>query len=268
MNRTFHLAVTVLFSCCAVFSFTQTTTPPPEQKPVRGSSIEQATRAAQVADAKREHFSSGPLEVLSDTKGVDLGSYLQLVEAHIRSNWHNLIPASARAPLKKKGNVIIEFAILKNGNVAGMKFDSTSGDVALDRAAWGSITGSNPYRPLPTEFRDQYLKLRFTFHYNPDRASESGIKVSISPPDGVKVPVGGSEVVVATVTGSTNIAVKWSVTGSGCSDSTCGTMDGDMYLAPKVLPSPPSVVLTATSEADSTVSSSVRVQLVQPDPSR
>jgi hypothetical protein len=43
--------------------------------------------------------------------------------------------------------------------------------------------------------------------------------------------------------------VKWSVTGVGCSGPACGMMSGDMYLAPKVLPSPSSVVLTATSEA-------------------
>lgn len=130
----------------------------------------------------------------------------------------------------------------------------------------GSITASNPYQPLPTEFRDKYLKLRFAFHYNPDKASESGIKVSISPNDGRKVPVGGSGVFVATVTGNKNTDVKWNVTGSGCSGDTCGTMSGDLYLAPKVLPSPSSVVLTATSEADSTASAWVTIQLVQPEP--
>jgi hypothetical protein len=177
---------------------------------------------------------------------------------------------------------VIEFAILKHGTVTGMRLVSTSGDVTLDRAAWGSITSSNPYPPLPTKFGDKFLGLRFTFYYNPDKAdvagdptnptdqssSKSGIKVSISPTDGGKVPIGGFEVVDATVTGSTNAAVKWRVTGMGCSGSTCGIMSADMYLAPKVLPSPPSVVLTATSEADPTASASVRVQLVPPDPPR
>ena len=226
---------------------------------------------------------TGPIEILTDTMGVDFKPYLnQVILPAVRNNWYNLIPESARAPRMIKGKVTIEFAILKDGTVAGMRLVSTSGDVALDRDAWGAITTSNPFPPLPTEFRGQYLGLRFTFYYSPGKAdlagapasptgqssSKSGVKVSISTPDGGNVPIGGFEVVDATVTGTTNTAVKWSVTGMGCSGSACGMMSGDMYLAPKVLPSPPSVVLTATSEADSTASASVRVQLVPPDPPR
>jgi TonB family protein len=112
----------------------------------------------------------GPLEVLSDTMGVDFGPYLQRVLHDVKVNWYNLIPESAKAPIMKKGKVTIEFAILKNGSVAGMRLVSTSGDVALDRGAWGGITGSNPFPPLPSEFGGQYLALRFAFYYNPDRA--------------------------------------------------------------------------------------------------
>jgi TonB family protein len=111
----------------------------------------------------------GNLEVLSDTMGVDFGPYLARVLHDVRINWYNLIPEVARAPLMKKGKVAIEFAILKDGSVAGMKLDAQSGDVSLDRAAWGGITGSNPFPPLPNEFGGQYLLLRFRFYYNPDR---------------------------------------------------------------------------------------------------
>jgi len=45
-----------------------------------------------------------------------------------------------------------------------------SGDVALDRAAWGAITGSNPFPPLPKEFPGQNLGLLFRFYYNPDKS--------------------------------------------------------------------------------------------------
>jgi outer membrane biosynthesis protein TonB len=68
--------------------------------------------------------------------GVDFGRYLQRVMHDIRMNWYNLIPYQARPPLMEKGKVTIEFAILKNGKVAGMKRVSTSGVEALDRAAW------------------------------------------------------------------------------------------------------------------------------------
>jgi TonB family protein len=109
----------------------------------------------------------GALEVLSDTQGVDFGPYLSRVLQAVRMNWYNIIPEAARPPLLERGKVSIEFAILPNGNVAGMKIISPSGDVSLDRAAWGGITASNPFAPLPSEFHGPYLALRFHFYYNP-----------------------------------------------------------------------------------------------------
>jgi TonB family protein len=110
----------------------------------------------------------GQLDILSDTMGVDFGPYLARVVQNVRGNWYNIIPEVARPPLMKKGKLSIEFAILKDGKVAGMKLATGSGDVALDRAAWGGITASNPFSPLPQEFGGQYLYLRFNFFYNPD----------------------------------------------------------------------------------------------------
>jgi len=109
------------------------------------------------------------LDILSDTMGVDFGPYLSRVLEDIRRNWYNLIPEEARAPLMKQGKVSIRFVINKDGSVAGMKVLYPSGDVALDRAAWGGVTASNPFQRLPGEFRGPYLALACTFYYNPDR---------------------------------------------------------------------------------------------------
>jgi TonB family protein len=111
----------------------------------------------------------GNLEVLSDTQGVDFGPYLSRVVDAVRRNWYTLIPEAARAPLLKRGKVAIEFAILPDGKVAGMKITGVSGDVSLDRAAWGGITASNPFAPLPSEYHAPYLALRFRFYYNPQK---------------------------------------------------------------------------------------------------
>ncbi len=147
-----------------------------------GSAIEQAARAAA---ANRGGYGGGGgdygmstggggktgsnMDILSDTMGVDFGPYLQRVLTAVRMNWYNLIPESARAPLMEKGKVSIDFAITKNGTVAGLTITGKSGDVALDRAAMGGIVGSNPFPPLPAEFRGNYLALRFHFFYNPDK---------------------------------------------------------------------------------------------------
>ena len=104
----------------------------------------------------------GP-EILSDTMGVDFGPYLEIVKREVKRNWYNLIPESV---LFKKGVVSIQFSILKNGEVAGLHYVSGSGDVSLDRAAYGGITASTPFPPLPTEFTGPNLTLRFTFFYN------------------------------------------------------------------------------------------------------
>ncbi len=148
-----------------------------------GSAIEQAARAAM---ANRGAYGNGgdfglglgrqpvkaigELDVLSDTMGVDFSPYLARVLHDVRENWYRIIPESARAPLMKKGRVAIEFAILKDGSVAGLTLAGSSGDVALDRAAWGGITASNPFPALPNEFGGKYLALRFHFYYNPDEA--------------------------------------------------------------------------------------------------
>ena len=108
----------------------------------------------------------GNLEILSDTQGVDFGPYLQRVLHDVRQNWYNAIPESAWG---KHGNLIIEFAITKDGKVAGMKLVATSGDIPLDRAAWAGIVGSDPFPALPTNFGGQYLALRFRFYYNPTK---------------------------------------------------------------------------------------------------
>jgi TonB family protein len=146
-----------------------------------GTAVDQAARAALsnpghfggggdygLGQGRQASKAVGELDVLSDTMGVDFGPYLQRVLHDVRANWYNLIPEAARPPLMKRGKVSIEFAIMKDGRIAGMTLASTSGDVSLDRAAWGGITASGPFPALPAEFRGDYLALRFHFYYNPD----------------------------------------------------------------------------------------------------
>ena len=146
-----------------------------------GSAIQQATRAAAQSRGGyggggeyglgqgNRNGAVGPMDILSDTMGVDFGPYLSRVLHDVRQNWYTLIPEIARAPLMKRGKVSIEFAILKDGQVAGLRIMGPSGDVSLDRAAYGGITASNPFPPLPGQFKGDYLALRFHFYYNPDK---------------------------------------------------------------------------------------------------
>lgn len=146
-----------------------------------GSAIQQATQAAAANRAAggggqggdfglgvgAHGRQLGALDILSDTQGVDFGPYLQRILEDVRQNWYRLIPESAEM---KKGKLAIEFAITKDGSIADMRLVATSGDAALDRAAWGGIYTSNPFPPLPGEFTGPYLALRFRFYYNPDKS--------------------------------------------------------------------------------------------------
>jgi len=62
--------------------------------------------------------------------------------------------------------VAIQFAIAKNGEVTKVVFATQSGVDSLDRAAVASISMSNPFPPLPAEYRGSVARLQFTFAYN------------------------------------------------------------------------------------------------------
>jgi TonB family protein len=144
-----------------------------------GSAVQQAARAAAEGHGTSQGQAGdfglgtgahgrqvGNLEILSDTMGVDFGPYLQRVLHDVRQNWYHAIPESAEM---KHGSLVIEFAITKDGKIAGMRLVAPSGDVPLDRAAWAGIVASDPFPPLPNEFGGQYLALRFRFFYNPTK---------------------------------------------------------------------------------------------------
>jgi TonB family protein len=119
------------------------------------------------AEHKALPATKGSIEVLSDTMGVDFGPYLKRLRDQVQQHWYPLVPQSAMRPELKAGKVTLTFAILRDGKIAGLKIDTGSGSVALDRAAYGAITNSNPFPPLPQQFTGEYLLLRTHFLYNP-----------------------------------------------------------------------------------------------------
>jgi len=109
----------------------------------------------------------GGVQILSDQQGVDFSSWLLRWHRETERTWDPLIPDEVNPPIYKKGAVVIRFKVLPNGRLmdGSMKLEGQSGDVALDRAAWGALVGSS-YPPLPHEFHGPYLELRAVFLYN------------------------------------------------------------------------------------------------------
>ena len=110
------------------------------------------------------NFSTEEPTILSDTKGYDFGSYMNQVVNRVRYNWYSLIPESAR--LGQRGRVVIIFTITHDGTIDNPHIVANSGADPLDRAAFGSITTSNPFAKLPQGFDGDHLVLQFTFLYN------------------------------------------------------------------------------------------------------
>jgi TonB family protein len=278
------LLLMLLLSSSSVLG--QSASPGPETKPQTGtSSSDQKSHPDFGLGIGAPGRQVGQVDILSDAKGVDFGPYLKRIVPVVRQNWNVLIPKCAEM---MKGKLAIEFAITKDGNVADMRLVTRSGSTTLDRAAWGSITNSNPFPPLPKEFSGPYLALRFRYYYNPNSSSEdstrdcvdkadltesrpktkSGIAVSISAPlpGNLEVPLGGEKPVAAIVTGAgvKENTVEWSLSGLGCSGAVCGEVENDRYHAPDGMPSSPFVTLTASAKADPTAKASVTIRIVQP----
>ena len=107
------------------------------------------------------------LELLSDPMGVDFKPYLIRVLAAVRRNWFLVMPESARMGMR--GRTTIQFAISKNGSVPKLVIHFPSGSEHLDRAAVAGISASNPFPPLPDEFRGNQIRLSLVFAYNMPR---------------------------------------------------------------------------------------------------
>jgi hypothetical protein len=122
-----------------------------------------------VAEAGKAKLQAPPggIQILSDTLGVDFKPWLERWHHITERTWDPLIPDEVNPPKSKSGEVMIRFKVLPNGRLkmGGMVLEGRSGDVTLDRAAWGALTGSN-YPPLPEEFHGPYLELRALFLYN------------------------------------------------------------------------------------------------------
>jgi TonB family protein len=168
---------------------------PPQTRPqpnfnaqmTAGSAIEEAARAAAasrgqsgsggggdygLSQGRGGYKAQAPAEILTDTMGVDFGPYMTRIVQIVRENWYNLMPPSVYPPIRKQGKLALEFVIMKDGTVQGLLRDTTSGDVALDRAAMASIKASTPFPPLPKEFPGKLLGLRFYYFYNLEPGSE------------------------------------------------------------------------------------------------
>ncbi len=94
----------------------------------------------------------------------------------------------------------------------------------------------------------------------------SGINVQVTPATGT-LRAGTQQVFAATVTGTSNTGVTWSINGIAGGNDTVGTIVGNgNYLAPNILPKANTITVTATSVADTTATGNATMTLGNPVP--
>jgi hypothetical protein len=128
---------------------------------------QEAPAAPAQQDSEKPKQTNGGVQILSDTQGVDFTEWLKRWHFITEKTWNPLIPAEVNRPKLQKGAVAIRFKVLPNGRLmdGSMRLEGRSGDSALDRAAWGALTGSR-YPALPEEFHGPFVELRAYFLYN------------------------------------------------------------------------------------------------------
>jgi len=133
----------------------------------------------------------------------------------------------------------------------------------------GNLTQSGVYTAPPAVPSGQVIVMATSVA---DPTSSASTSVNVVPPVTVKLSPSASQVnaglraqFAATVTGTTNTAVTWSIAGAGCTGATCGSIStSGLYTAPAAVPSPAQVSVTATSVADPTKSSTATVTVIPP----
>jgi hypothetical protein len=248
------LAISLILMPSFLYAQTSETKP---QNTGAGSAPKEAPSSRLPAHLAPDVQGFDPLEVLTDTMGVDFGPYLTQVVKTVKQNWYDLIPPSAYPRIKKQGKVVIEFSIQKDGSVKRMKLDTPLEDVPLERAAWGSITASDRFAALPKEFGGDRIGLRFYYYYNPE-------PITISPNVVAQVAAGSTQQFSAWGTGNQRVSATWKVGGPGCSKLPCGTISNDgLYTAPAVPPTPPTVFLWATMREGTSIPAKIQLTVMQ-----
>jgi TonB family protein len=97
---------------------------------------------------------------------VDFNDYWQRIYYIVKRNWEAVMPPSVS--LGEQGVVSLHVKIMRDGSVPDIEpvMLSSSGKEPLDRAAVSSIRSSNPFPPLPSQFKGPYVEVVYTYFYN------------------------------------------------------------------------------------------------------
>lgn len=106
-------------------------------------------------------FKSQPGMPSLDIHSLHYAWYQSIVTNILRSNWATSVADEKSHNIK----VFVSFVILRNGSIAEIKIIEPSGIFILDQAVMRAVINSNPFPPLPAEFRRSKLYAQYEFVY-------------------------------------------------------------------------------------------------------
>jgi len=136
-----------------------------------------------------------------------------------------------------QGDVSIDFYVKKDGKVEGIKIHKSSGEEALDHAALGSITASNPFPPCHrSSLENGSGSVHYFYNVQPE------VSFTITPSFDVRVPVGSA--LQFSVSGEEAGAgpVRWSVSPR-CSNRLAAKSQSPASIRTFADPDPPTVIV-------------------------
>src|SRR5271170_5656325 len=80
------------------------------------------------------------VDLLSDTKGADLGPYMRILIADLKKHWVAPVAESANQPIMKEEETLLRFTIAPDGHISALRLESPPHDAALNKAAWKAAT--------------------------------------------------------------------------------------------------------------------------------
>jgi hypothetical protein len=139
-------------------------------------------------------------------------------------------------------------------------------------AACGTVSSSGFYTAPSAVPSPATVTVTASSEAVPTQSASAVVTISVPPPiivtispSQVTTPAGGSQQFTASVTGTADATVNWTVSGSGCTGTACGTISSSgFYTAPPTVPSPATVAVTATTLATPAQAASAEVTIVAP----
>lgn len=131
----------------------------------------QGATACQEHDSAQQNITGrGTIAMVSSHDGLDANQYMAEVFGKLNSQ-HAIQAENLR--VDKPGKLVVEFAILRDGNVDYTKVIKSTVDRAAAQTQMDAIRTAAPFPPLPNDFKGKSLKLRLYSEFTAQKPSPS-----------------------------------------------------------------------------------------------